>query len=276
MTLPQTIDQFLNQYRAETTQSAYRNALGRFLNAAGYTTVLEVKALTPEGLPRIVRNLKCSPATTKHTLSAMRSFYGFLHQEDHRVVDPTLGFKAAPIGDNVPSWNVLHQGEAQAVLEKIDDLHDRAVFLALLMQGWRVSELCAIQWKNVRQASDGTWIMEWKGKRNKQRVQGLQTAVLEAVRALGGSVKSGAPFLPTPKGEHWTRFEVYGLVTRYAKLAGKKVTPHGLRASYISSVIARKGIEAARQLAGHEDIATTQRYSRWIVTADDQRAVEDL
>ncbi len=276
MTLTQTVEQFLEQYRAKTTQSAYRDALHRFFAAAECVTVDQVKAITFEDIPSVVRHLTCGPASVKHTLSAARSFYGFLRQEDRAVVDPTLGFKAPSIGDNAPMWNVLHKGEAQEVLAVIKDLHDRAVFLALVMQGWRVSELCALQWKNIRQGQDGEWIVEWKGKRGKQRVQGLQAPVLDAVRALGGVVKGNAPFLPTPKGEPWTRFEVYGLVTRYAKKAGKRVTPHGLRASYISSIIARKGLDAARQLAGHESADTTSRYSRWTVISDDKRTIEDL
>lgn len=275
-TLPQTVEQFLKQYPAKTTQSAYRDALARFFTAAGYTTLDEVKTLTPEGLPRIVRALTCGRATVKHTLSTMRGFYAFLRTEDRSVEDPTRGFKTPPIGDNVPSWNVLHQGEAGEVLAVITDKYDLAVFLALIMQGWRVSELCAMQWKNIRQAADGKWVAEWIGKRRKQRVQGLQLAVIDAVQALGGVVKPQAPFLITLEGKAWTRHQVYGMVTRYAKLAGKRVTPHGLRASYISSVINRKGIEAARQLAGHKSMDTTLRYSRWIVTSDDQRSVEDL
>ena len=274
MTLSESIEAFLKRYPAKT-QEAYRNALKRFCTASDFTTIAQFEALTRKEFPGIIYRLDCSKATVKHTVAAVRSFYRFLRSTSD-IEDPTDGFKSPAVGDNVPAWNVLHQGEAQAVLEQIIDLHDRAVFLGLIMQGWRVSELCAMQWKNIRQTQTGDWVVEWKGKRRKQRVQGLQAAVLEAVRGLGGVVKPSSPFIPTPKGEAWTRYEVYGLVTRYAKLAGKRVTPHGLRATYISSVINRKGIEAARQLAGHQSLDTTLRYSRWVVTSDDPRTVEDL
>ena len=274
--LAQAVEQFLARYPAKTTQSAYRDALERFFHAGGLTDLDAVKSVTREAFPGIIYKLTCGPATVKHTVAAARAFYTFLRSLDYSIEDPTGGFKTPAVGDNAPAWNVLHQGEPQAVLEKIVDLHDRAVFLALVMQGWRVSELCNLRWSNIRQAQSGEWVVEWRGKRNKHRVQGLQNTVLEAVRALGGATKPSSPFLPTSKGEAWTRHEVYGLVTRYAKRAGKRVTPHGLRATYISSLISRKGIEAARQLVGHKSMDTTMRYSRWTILSDDPRTVEDL
>lgn len=276
MTLNQIVDQFLAKYRSKSTKQAYRGALTRYFTAGELTTIAQVKAVTLEDLPKLVRKLGGSPATVKHTLSVAKGFYAFLRAEDRNVVDPTLGFKSAPIGDNVPSWNVLHPGDPVEVLALIKDPHERAVFLALLLQGWRCSELCAMTWGHMRKEKDGRWLAEWKGKRNKQRVQGLQPAVLEAARALGGTVKPNAPFLVTSRGEPWTRHTVYAVIRKYAELAGKHLSPHGLRATYVSSVISRKGIEAARQLAGHADIATTQRYSRWQITRDDDLDPEDM
>jgi len=269
MTLTQAVEQFVAKHKSKATKDAYRQALARFFAAGGLVTVDQVKVVAPEDLPRLLRALGGSPATVKHTVSVARSFYAHLRAEDTSVVDPTTGFKTPPIGDNVPSWNVLHPGDPAEVLALIEDPHDRAVFLALLLQGWRCSELCALTWGQVRKEQDNRWVVEWRGKRGKQRVQGLQPMVLEAVRALGGTVKPNAPLLITRSGKPWTRNTVYAVITRYAKLAGKHLSPHGLRATYISSVISRKGIEAARQLAGHSSLATTQRYSRWQITRDD-------
>jgi integrase len=276
VTLAQAVEQFVARYKPKTTKDAYRRALARYFTAGELATVDQVKAVTPEDLPKVVRRLGGSPATVKHTFSVAKSFYAHLRAEDRSVVDPTVGFKTASIGDNVPSWNVLHPGDPAEVLALITDAHDRAVFLALLLQGWRCSELCTMTWGHLRKEKDGRWVVEWKGKRNRQRVQGLQPAVLEAVRALGGAVKPNAPLLITAEGKAWTRNTIYAVITKYAKLAGKHLSPHGLRATYISSVISRKGIEAARQLAGHTNITTTQRYSRWVVTRDDDLDPEDM
>lgn len=277
-TLTQAVDQFLagaGHSRAGTsTQTSYRYALERFFKAAALSTVADLKSLTDFRKALRALEQEFEPATVALTVSAVRQFYRALQVDDPELKDPTVGIRVH-IPDNVPEWNVLQQGDPAAMLEKIKEPRHRAVFLALVMQGWRESELCAMTWKNVRQEGAG-WVVEWKAKRGKMRRQALQAVVMEAVRACGGKVAPGAPLIPNVGGKAFTRHEVYNLVKKYSKLFGRRVTPHGLRATYISSVIARKGIEAARQLAGHKSIATTQRYSRWLIDSDDPLTVEDL
>lgn len=275
MTLLEALDAWLAQYRVSLTRSAYRGALARFCEAGGISTLDDLRAVKAQDLPELVSRVAGSPATIQQTLSAVRSLYRHL-----RLEDPTIGFRGPTIGDNVPDWNVLHPGDSQLVLDHLTDPHQRAVLLALVLQGWRVTELCRLTWGQVRQDREHGWVVEWRGKRNKLRTQGIQAAVLEAIQALGeppaGAKRARAPLLPHPSGRAWTRFEVYNLVTRAGKAAGRRITPHGLRATYISSVISRKGIEAARQLAGHSSLDTTSRYSRWQIVRDDPLTVEDL
>lgn len=280
MTLGEAIDQFLEGYKAETTKVAYYNGLMRFFTEAtdmARATLEDLKDVTPEVFATSVRRMERehAPATVAHTVAALRAFWRYLRTLDRAFVDPTKEFRSKKY-DNVPTWNVLKEGEAAKMLEEISAPRDRAVFMALVLQGWRASELCKLTWKNVRQEKDGRWVVEWKGKRGKFRIQGLQDAVLEAARAVGGKVAPNEPFIPRANGKPLTRGIVYGIIAKWAKVFGTKLSPHGLRATYISSVISRKGIEAARQLAGHESLSTTQRYSRWQVTSDDPLTVDDL
>lgn len=261
---------------SEGTQGSYQCALRRFFAVAERGTLAQAKALGESDMPKIVRRLekKYRPATVALTISAARQFYRALRVDDPELVNPLTDVKIA-VPNNVPDWNVLHEGASAELLSKVTDLRDRAVLLCLVIQGWRVSEFCGLTWKNVRQRPDGEHVVQWKGKRKKLRNLRLQKVVLEAIQALGPPARSDAPLVPAPDGRPFNRFEVYNLVKRCAKKAGFNVTPHGLRATYISSVIARKGIEAARQLGGHESIETTRRYSRWKID-EDELTVEDL
>ena len=167
---------------------------------------------------------------------------------------------------NVPEWNVLHPGEL-AQLEKVLKAHplDRLIVLALTMQGWRVSELCTLKWSDLTVDASGDTIASFIGKGGKPARQMVQPEVLKAAKTWAGPAGKGAFVLGG-----FSRFDVHYIVTKWTKkVLGRRVTPHGLRATYISGVIARKGIEAARQLARHSDIKTTQRYSRWAVVKDD-------
>ncbi len=280
--LAEAVDQFLTgavHARAGAgTQSAYRAALERFFRAAGLETLAQVKELGDFRKALRVLEKESAPATVAHTVSVVRQFYQALQVESPEVKDPTVGVHIqAP--DNVPDWNVLKQGDASELIELIPEPRDKAVVLTLVLQGWRVSEFCAMTWKNVRREGE-RWVVEWKAKRGKMRRQVLQPVVLEALRAAAGKGKKAdlpsGPLVLNERGRAYTRDDVYHMVTRYSKKLGRRVTPHGLRATYISSVISRKGIEAARQLAGHRSIATTQRYSRWVVDSDDTLTVEDL
>lgn len=273
--LSSSVEEFLAQCsptKVETTRSGYRDALKRFFTAADVHDIegLEVFQALPETIRALEKQYK--PATVAQTVIAVRQFCRFLNFEDI-----TAGFKSKPF-DNVPDQNVLHEGDPALLLATVTDLRDRAVLTAFLLQGWRVSDLCNLKWGNLRAGkAPGTWIVEFKSKRGKLRTQGLQAQVFDAARGLHSKTPPpGAPFIATAASKAFTRREIYGLVTRYSKLFGRRVTPHGLRATYISSVISRKGIEAARQLAGHKSISTTQRYSRWQIESDDPLTVDDL
>ncbi len=275
MTLSEALDSFFLTYQP-STRGAYGTALKRLFAVGEVTTLAQVKTMKPEGFVRIARHMgeTHKPATVAQSVAALRQFYRFLSAEDPSVGDPTRGYRCKR-PNNVPEWNVLREGDLAQLLEQITEPRDKAVILTLALQGWRVSELRKMTWKNISKKKDG-WVVEWKGKGLKFRVQGLQAAVLEAVTALGDKRTPGAPFIPNEEGKPFSSGEVYRLVKRHTVAFGRRVTPHGLRATYISSVISRKGIEVARQLAGHADLSSTQRYSRWQVDRDDPLTAEDL
>lgn len=281
MNLSKSIEAFVLQCsptETGSTRESYRNSLKRFLVAAEVADLAGLRQIDSDDFLRVVHILKKTykPGTVGLTVVAVRQFYGFLRLDDRSIVNPTIGFRSKPF-DNVPDQNVLHEGDPALLLASITDPRDRAVITTLTLQGWRVSDLCHMKWGNIRPGKEpGTWIAEFKSKRGKLRTQGIQRVVIEMVHALGDARGPNDPFLAAPGGGAFSRFNLYYLVTRYSELFGRRVTPHGLRATYISSVISRKGIEAARQLAGHRSITTTQRYSRWAIESDDPLTMEDV
>lgn len=278
VTLDAAIDEFVSRcahsQATGATQASYRNALQRFFDAAELTSLKAVEGLKSAAKAQATLEHAFEPATVAQTLSVARQFYKYLKLSGHPVEDPTLGLSVKHV-DNVPDWNVLHEGESAKLLETVKEPRDRAVLIALILQGWRVSELANMQWKHLRETKAG-WEVEWRAKGRKLRVQGLQASVLEAIRALGGRGKPNDPLIPKEGQMPLTRRDIYRIVNKYTKAFGRRVTPHGLRATYISSVISRKGIDAAKALAGHKNISTTQRYSRWTVNRDDPLTLEDL
>ena len=182
-----------------------------------------------------------------------------------------LRIRGGGVRGNVPEWNVMQRDE----LEKLDRVlaphpRDRAIVRALGLQGWRASELCSMKWEDIRKDKDGDDVVTFVGKGNKVAEMMVQPLVMEAAGQWAGKRRAG-PFIAwTRRGTVLTRQSLYLVVARWSlKVLGHKVTPHGLRATFISDAIERKGIEAARKLARQSDIKTTQRYSRFAAKKDD-------
>lgn len=276
MKLSEAVDDFIARYPKATTQGAYRNALKRFFSVLGTPTLENVKDLSMQDFEKAMYALEKAhqPASVAQTASAAKQFYRHLRLTGHKFEDPTFGHRGKAV-DNVPTWNVLREGDTPKLLGTIKDPHENAVVLTLAMQGWRVSEFCAMTWSSVRQGRQG-WEAQFKGKGGKMRSQGMQNVVVIAAQALRLKQSPTAPFIAKPDGTPYTRQEVYHLVTKHSKAFGQRVTPHGLRATYISWVISRHGIDAAKEFAGHTDIKATQRYSRWAAKRDDQMTPEEM
>ena len=101
---------------------------------------------------------------------------------------------------------------------------------------------------------DGIWV---KGKGSTQKYQPLPKVLVDELRAFTGDRKEGRIFeISESRVEQMTRF--------YAKRAGvidwKLVHPHRFR-HFTTTQVARKfGVLAARDIARHANISTTNRY----------------
>lgn len=173
----------------------------------------------------------------------------------------------------VPMWNVLKPGE----LEKLGKVLqrgslERALVLTLTLQGWRRHVVCALKTSQLTTVNGKTYV-DYVSKGNKQRRKFMQPAALEAAAAWRKQLGVRSEyFIPNERGGKLNPDYVTQLVVKLCeKHLGHRVTPHGLRATAISEMISRKDIEHARQLADHERIETTRRYSRWALTDDEVR-----
>lgn len=273
------VEDVLAQLTAGLTDSVkaeYRNAWRRVWPRE--TTVAEYARVTADQLEvaagKVLEQYK--PSTVQHTFMVLRRAWGALRRAQLVEGNPFAGMERIR-GAKVPLWNVAEPGE----VEKLEKAYppgslERAVLLMLGLHGLRAAELAKLTWGSVTEER-GDKVIAWRAKMGRVRRMALQPAALAAVLAwrarCGARDEPLSPLVPRRGGKRpLTRFGVTYLVRRACeRTLGHRVTAHGLRATYISDVIGRKGIEAARQLAGHESIVTTQRYSRWSIIKDDER-----
>jgi len=206
-----------------------------------------------------------APKSLQRRLSACRSFYAWLLKHQRIAASPAAGLKAPKAPRKLPQ--VLDADEAVRLVELPTDaplgLRDRALLELFYSSGLRLSELCALIWRDLDFV---TGLVNVLGKGNRQRRVPFGSHAREAL--LGWRAESGGseaqPVFPGRKGGPITQRAVQIRIRQLAQRQGlfKHVHPHMLRHSFASHILESSGdLRGVQELLGHADIATTQIYT---------------
>ncbi len=198
-------------------------------------------------------------------LSACRSFYAWLLKNNAIDTSPATGLRAPKAPRKLPQ--VLDADEAVQLVELPTDaplgLRDRALLELFYSSGLRLSELCALRWRDLDMAS-GLVLVHGKG--NRERSVPVGTHALNALQDWRrDSAGSGdKPVFPGRAGGPLSQRAVQIRIKQLAQRQGlfKNVHPHMLRHSFASHILESSGdLRGVQELLGHSDIATTQIYT---------------
>lgn len=250
--------------------------LRRLQTALGVTTITEFAQLTGRAIEaaRVKMLTSYKPSTVQQTMRMGNLLWrtlereGLMHSTAWLLREKTRGARS-------PDWNVCKPDEVDKLIKATPrGSRQRVLVLMFLWHGQRVSELCRMTMGNVSPTGE----MEWIAKGDKLRRMQIQPIALEAAREWHARVGLDSRFASTPlipldaAGAHHDRKQVYHLIKKLTeRVLGHRVTPHGLRATFISMKTAEDSIERARQLAGHSALKTTERYQRWNTAKDTER-----
>ncbi len=158
---------------------------------------------------------------------------------------------------------------------------DYAILSLLLRTGLRRSECSALNLEDLKQEQGHTIAVIEHGKGDKRGIVKVPVDVMRAIEvyleAAGRSnVSPGAPlFIGFDRGDHPTTERISDkLLERLVKQAGAKIgknlSPHCLRASFIT-LVSEGGaqLEQVQYASRHADPRTTQRYRKRKVNLDD-------
>lgn len=206
-------------------------------------------------------------------VSALRTFFQFLLEEEMIENDPTELLRPPKVGRKLP--DVLTYEEIQQVLAAIDlstdqGVRDRAMLETLYACGLRVSELTGLQLTHLYLDKAFVRVI---GKGNKERIipigeRAIQHIQLyfEGVRRSMMNIKPEAAntlFL-NYRGGGLSRVSVFKAIKKYVALAGitKNVSPHTFRHSFATHLIeGGADLRAVQEMLGHESILTTEIYT---------------
>ena len=206
-----------------------------------------------------------SPKSLQRRLSAVRSFYRWLLKHGRIVANPAAGVRAPKAPRKLPQ--VLDADEAKALVEVPTDvplgLRDRAMLELFYSSGLRLSELCALRWRDLH-LDDG--LVSVLGKGGKERIVPVGSFARNALhewRADSGGTED-APVFPGRGGKPISPRAIQIRMRQLAQRQGlfKRVHPHLLRHSFASHVLESSGdLRGVQELLGHADISTTQIYT---------------
>ena len=206
-----------------------------------------------------------SPKSLQRRLSAVRSFYRWLLKHGRIAAKPADGIRAPKAPRKLPQ--VLDADEAKALVEVPTDaplgLRDRAMLELFYSSGLRLSELCALRWRDLH-LDEG--LVDVRGKGGKERIVPVGSHARAALREWRADTGAGddAPVFPGRGGKPISPRTVQIRMRQLAQRQGlfKRVHPHLLRHSFASHVLESSGdLRGVQELLGHADISTTQIYT---------------
>lgn len=273
MTASVHVEDFLSHLQIERRMSAhtldaYRRDLDALVAWAATQGVDDLATVHTEQLRAFIaaeHRRGLSPKSLQRRLSACRSCYQWLLKHGRVVASPAAGIRAPKAPRKLPQ--VLDVDEAVQLVELPTDVplgvRDRAILELFYSSGLRLSELCALRWRDLDLADGLVTVL---GKGSKQRSVPVGSHARKALddwrRESQGQLD--APVFPGRGGATITPRAVQIRLRQLAQRQGlfKRVHPHLLRHSFASHVLESSGdLRGVQELLGHADIATTQIYT---------------
>ena len=269
-----TIAAFLEHLRVERRMSANTldgyardlGALAQWMEGAGIASIDKLGSEDVRGFIAAEHRRGLSPTSLQRRLSALRSLFKHLVARGELKASPAQGLRAPKSARRLPQ--VLDPDETAQLVEVKTDTplgrRDRAMLELFYSSGLRLSELCALRWRELDLAEG---LVQVTGKGNKQRVVPVGSQARAALAAWRADVASAAPTAPVFPGRGNAPISPRAVQLRLraaAKAQGvwKRVHPHLLRHSFASHVLESSGdLRGVQELLGHADIATTQIYT---------------
>ncbi|MCC5918039.1 MAG: site-specific tyrosine recombinase XerD [Cryomorphaceae bacterium] len=284
----QWIKDFLNYLRIErglsaNTLDAYKRDLGRLQRWAEDNN-LKADRISAADLKDFSAFTSSERAARSHArmISAIRSFFLFLLEENYRKDHPAELLRGPKLGTYLPDTLSLEEIDAlvgQIDLSKPEGHRDLAIIETLYGCGLRVSELTGLRISDLSFSED---FIRVRGKGNKQRLVPIHKQAQKLIELYRKEIRNHLDikrghedtlFL-NRRGSGLSRITVFTTIKKLAEKAGirKKISPHTMRHSFATHLVqGGADLRIVQELLGHESILTTEIYTH--LNRDDLRRV---
>lgn len=261
---------------SQATVSAYSSDIRLFLDYVARNSSRSAADFAQEDIENfLIEGGDNASGSAARFLCSLRSFCGYLRDENIRVDDPCARVENPKIVRTLPT--IMSEACVDAFLEAPDlsnhtGLRDKAMLETVYGAGLRVSELVGLRFENIN-LTDGFLII--RGKGGKERLVPLDEnacywidTYVNTLRAerdpkhvcpyvfLSAKCKEG----PKPI----TRIAFWYRIKAYAKELGilQDITPHTFRHAFATHLLNHDAdLRTVQMLLGHSDLTTTQIYT---------------
>jgi len=273
------IDAFLLEQRAKGASVHTQRAQAADLKKLESHAVVEKWPgwdVRPRTLQRFALELGergLDPASRARILSTARAFYRWMYETGRLDKNPATDLKNPKQPKRLPAY--LNEGDAWTLVECIEPKdfvtsRIRCIIELLYACGLRVSELTGLDHQAINK---GEKYLAVVGKGDKERIVPFHAKaleILEVYMAFRADFLVSKRLPPNPaifinqKGGRLTPTSVRSLLSKALEQAaiGAKISPHALRHSFATHLLARgMDLRAIQELLGHASLSTTQRYA---------------
>ncbi|MFN8570923.1 MAG: tyrosine recombinase XerC [Gemmatimonadaceae bacterium] len=293
--LPTPLQEFLLHLEKERdvsphTLAAYRRDLSRFVEflahyyGTGSYEWASIDRLTLRGFLGYLTRLRLGKRSTARALSAVRSFFRFLHREGVVAANPARAVSSPKLDAHLPAYldrrqieDVLGTAEARAWEGSFRHVRNLAVLELFYSTGMRLSELHGIDIRDLDLVSQQVKV---RGKGRKERILPIGDHAQRALRnyevkrdelartlrqreGAGSGVDRQAFFL-SDHGKRLSRRTIQAMVTKFLSQVDEDagLSTHSLRHTFATHLLdGGADLRSVQELLGHASISTTQIYT---------------
>ena len=267
------------------TTAAYRTDLEQFGDFISQRQIADWQSVSHDDILAFLlflRERRYANSTIARRTAAVKSFYAFLTTAGLVPTDPTDQIDSPKVDRYLPKSLTPDQVDDLLELPLRDPtperLRDKAMLELLYATGVRVSELVALNMRDLNMESESVRCVGKGGRERILPISGSATTALEEYLdiartqlARGATQKTEALFL-NHRGKRLTRQGFWLILKGYAEALGLgDLTPHTLRHSFASHMLSGGAdIRSVQALLGHASLSTTQIYTQ-LSNGDDAR-----
>lgn len=214
--------------------------------------------------------LGLKPSTRKRKLFAVKSLLSFGQATGYLVYNVGTAVPAPKVKNQLAE-RILTEGEVHRMIALEPNLRNRVLVRLFYASGGRVSELCALQVRDIQARRDRSGKAAGQvtlfGKGEKTRAVLVSPATWAELAKLVTDAGPNEPVFRSRKkqhGGHLHRSHVMRIVRAAARRAGilKDVSPHWLRHAHASHALDRGApAHLVRDTLGHASLSTTNEYT---------------